>query len=64
MLTLQKVEKNLRLPILNICLASVAGKENDLREAKRMLVETVHDMLVTVAHESAAVAPTEREKNP
>jgi len=52
MLTLQKVERNLTLPIFNICLAAAAGKENDLREAKRMLVETVHDMLVTVAHES------------
>jgi hypothetical protein len=52
MLTLQRVERGLQIPILNICLAAVAGKENDLREAKRMLVETVHDMLVTAAHES------------
>ena len=51
-LTLREVDRNLQIPVLNICLAATAGKENDLREAKRMLVETVHDMLSTTAYQA------------
>ena len=53
MMTKQKMEQTLRMPLLNVCLAAAAGRENDLRDAKNMLIDAVHDLLVTVAKEAS-----------
>jgi len=45
MLTKQKIEQKLRLPLLNVCLAVAAGRENDLREAKSALIDAIHALL-------------------
>jgi hypothetical protein len=51
-MTKQQVELRLRMSILNVCLASVGKRENDLRDARAMLVDVVHDLITSA--ESAA----------
>lgn len=36
-----EIEERLRLPLLTVCLAAVAGNEGDLRQAKALLVDEV-----------------------
>lgn len=45
MITRKRIEERLRLHILNVCMAAVAGNAGDLTEAQKYLFDTVETIV-------------------
>lgn len=57
-MTDEQIEKRLQLHILNICLAAVAGKQDDLKQCKGMLVREVARIVYDATPKIRRVAKT------
>lgn len=57
-MTRDQIELKLRMPIVNVCLASVGKRENDLRDAKNYLIDEVAKLVREAGLEAAGRAGT------